>query len=256
MSCRSYRADGSAGEKRDALLETPEKAQPIGRYRVPAGEAQSELRIKNSRFIGTAGHAPGAEAVEAFIARVRARYPDADHHAWAFKLGEGPQGPFGSSDDGEPGGTAGRPMLAVLQDSGLREVVVVGTRFFGGIKLGTGGLVRAYSGAAREALQKLPTQECVLHHLGRITIDYGLYGALEHLLPRYAVRVEEALFTDKVTLLLAVPHERADEFTGLLAELSKGQVVMAGNWLEDRYIVDPAGRRGAREREAAGTHGA
>jgi len=224
--------------KREARSETREEFQPVVRYRIPAGEVQSELVIKNSRFIGTVGRAPSAEAVEAFIARVRALYPGADHHAWAFKLGEGPRGPFGSSDDGEPGGTAGRPMLAVLQDSGLREVVVVGTRFFGGIKLGTGGLVRAYSGAAREALQKLPTQECVLHHLGRIEIDYGLYGALERLLPRYAVRVEEALFADKVSLLLAVPHERAGAFAGLLAEMSKGQVAMAGNWIEDRYLVD------------------
>ena len=219
-----------------------EKAPPIVRYRIPAGEAQGELRVKGSRFIGTAGHAPSAEAAEAFIARVRARYPDADHHAWAFWLGGRSQG-MGSSDDGEPGGTAGRPMLAVLQDSGLHEVVVVGTRFFGGIKLGTGGLVRAYSDAAREALRKLPTQECVLHHIGRINIDYSLYAALEHLLPRYGVKVEEALFADQVSLLLAVPHEQAEEFARLLSELSKGQVTLAGSWLEDRYIVDRVSKR-------------
>lgn len=228
----------------DARSEPSRKAQIIARYRIPAGETQSELRIKSSRFIGTAGHAPSIEAAEAFIAKVRARYPDADHHAWAFWLGEGLQG-VGSSDDGEPGGTAGRPMLAVLRDSGLREVVVVGTRFFGGIKLGTGGLVRAYSDTAREALLKLPTRECVLHHRGRIVIDYGLYAALEHLLPRYAVRVEEALFADKVSLLLAVPHERAEEFAALLSELSKGQATIAGRWLEDCYLVEQPNKRGA-----------
>jgi putative IMPACT (imprinted ancient) family translation regulator len=146
-------------------------------------------------------------------------------------------------------------MLAVLQDSGLCEVVVVGTRFFGGIKLGTGGLVRAYSSTAREALQKLPTQECVLHHLGRIVIDYGLYGALERLLPRYAVRVEEALFADKVSLLLAIPYESASEFAGLLAEMSKGQITMAGNWIEDRYLVDVARKTGGKGSEGYSPHG-
>jgi len=132
-------------------------SQPVLSYRIPAGEGQSELVVKNSVFVGTVGHAPTVEGAEAFITTIKTRYPDANHHAWAFVIDGGPQGAFGSSDDGEPGGTAGRPMLAVLQGSGILQVVVVGTRYWGGIKLGTGGLVRAYSVVAREALKALLT---------------------------------------------------------------------------------------------------
>jgi uncharacterized YigZ family protein len=228
---------GRRDTEKGAATQIARESRLIVRYRIPAGEAESELVIKNSVFIGTVGHAPSIEAAQAFIARVRARYPDAHHHAWALKVREGQSGAIGSSDDGEPGGTAGRPMLAVLEGSGLHEIVVVGTRYFGGIKLGTGGLVRAYSGAAREAMHKLRTRECVLHHLGRITIDYGLYSILEYSLPRYGVRVEEALFAEAVTLMLAVPHERAKEVASFLSELSKGQIIMEGNWLGDCYHV-------------------
>ncbi len=221
--------------KQEARAAPADGAQPLLHYRVPCGEAQSELVIKNSVFIGTAGHAPDVEAAQAFVARVRAKYPDANHHAWAYKLGEGPKALIGSSDDGEPGGTAGRPMLSVLMGSDLCEVVVVGTRYFGGIKLGTGGLVRAYSSAAREVLKKLPTALRVLHWLARITVDYGLYGNLQYLLPRYAVRVQDVQFADQVTLVLAVPHERLDEVHRLLAELTNGQVALRSNLLESLY---------------------
>jgi uncharacterized YigZ family protein len=215
----------------------PARAQPMPCYHIPAGEAQSELVIKNSIFIGTMGHAPTVEAAHAFIARVCARYPDANHHAWAFQITPGPQALIGSSDDGEPGGTAGRPMLAVLTGSGLAEVVVVGTRYWGGIKLGTGGLVRAYGGAAREALSSLPTVERVLHHIVRISIDYALFGSLEYLLPKYGVRVEDKAFTDCVTLRLSVPYDRMDEVAKRLSELTNGQIILRECWLEDRYDV-------------------
>ncbi len=212
-----------------------EKGLPVLRYRIPAEEAQSELVIKNSTFIGIVGHASEAEAAHAFVARVRATYPDANHHAWAFRITEGPQAVIGSSDDGEPGGTAGRPMLAVLEGSGLREVVAVCTRYFGGIKLGTGGLVRAYSGAVREALKTLPTLECVLHRLASIAIDYALYGNLQYLLPKYGVKIEEALFSDIVTMSLAVPYERADQVAGLLRDLTGGRIAMEEQWQGERY---------------------
>ena len=207
------------------------------RYRVPAGDAQSRLVIKHSTFIGTVGRARSAEAARVFIARARSAYPDASHHAWAFKITGGPQALIGSSDDGEPGGTAGRPMLAVLDASGLREVVAVATRYFGGIKLGRGGLVRAYSGVVREALIRLATAECVLHRVGRITVSYALYGRLRSLLARYGVIVEEATFAEEVAMLLAVPYEQTGQVAGLLRDLSSGQIALEENWLGDRYYV-------------------
>ena len=214
-------------------------SQPILCYRVPAGEGQSELVIKNSIFIGTAGHAPTAEASEAFVASIVRRYPDANHHAWAYKIEGGPQGSFASSDDGEPGGTAGRPMLAILEGSEILEVVVVGTRYWGGIKLGTGGLVRAYSGAAREALQVMPTVERKLYRLATLAIDYTLYGSLRYALPKYGVRTEDETFTDRVALSLAVPYDRAAEVAALVREMTNGSVELETLWQGQRYYAEP-----------------
>ena len=207
------------------------------RYRIPAARAQSEWVAKNSVFVGTVGHAPDEGAARAFIDEVRGSYADANHNAWAFKISDGPQMLIGSSDDGEPGGTAGRPMLAVLDGSGLLQVIAVVSRYFGGTKLGTGGLVRAYSAAVREALKELPSAECVLHHVGRITVDYGVYGSLKHLFPKHGVRIDRESFTNRVTLELAVPYDRADEVCNLLRELTSGQVALDQSWLRDRYDV-------------------
>lgn len=210
----------------------------ITRYRVPSGTAEAELVVKNSIFIGTAGPAPSAEAAQAFIDAVRAAYPDANHHAWAYRIEGGPQGEIGSSDDGEPGGTAGRPMLAILEGSGICEIVVVGTRYFGGIKLGTGGLVRAYGAAAREALKELPTEERVLHLLADLTVDYALYGNLRYLFPQQGVRIEEETFAERVTLRIAVPAEAFDEVSESLQELTNGEVRLPERVAGQRYYAE------------------
>jgi len=218
-----------------------ESTSPLLRYRVPAGEAQSEFTIKNSTFIGNVGRAPDVATAQAFVACIRAAYPDAHHHAWAFKIGAGPRTQSGSSDDGEPGGTAGRPMLAVLEGSGLSDVVVVGTRYFGGIKLGPGGLVRAYSSAAREALKTLATAECALYRLARLSLDYALYHQLLRLLPRYKAQVREARFAEQVTVVLAMPYERAQELDAALEELSNGQIVLLDHVFQEGYLRSDEG---------------
>jgi uncharacterized YigZ family protein len=210
-------------------------SSPLTHYRVPADDAQSELVIKNSVFIGNIGHAASVDAAQAFIACIRAKYPDANHHAWAYRLTVGPQGLIGSSDDGEPGGTAGRPMLAVLEGSGLVEIVVVGTRYWGGIKLGTGGLVRAYGGVAREALTKLPTSERVLHRLARVTVDYTLYGHLQYQLPKYGVKFMGESFAERVNLDIAIPFEHVIEVQALFQEMTNGQVRLDEHWIGERY---------------------
>jgi uncharacterized YigZ family protein len=211
-------------------------APRLARYRVPTGEAQSELVAKNSAFIGTAGPAPTVEAAQAFIAAVRARYANANHNAWAYRLFDGGQALFGSSDDGEPGGTAGRPILAVLEGSGLNQVAAVVTRYFGGTLLGTGGLVRAYGGAAREALAVLPTRELALHAIAHLRVDYGLHGNLRYLLPRQGVLIEDEEFADQVTLHLAIPHEQVPELARLLRELSNGALNLDRCLAGERYL--------------------
>lgn len=204
-------------------------------YRVAAGEAQSEVVIKNSVFIGTLGQAEDVAQAQAYIARVRERYADANHNAWAYRISAGPQGLIGSSDDGEPGGTAGRPMLAILEGSGICQVVAVVTRYFGGVKLGTGGLVRAYGGAVREALPMLPTRELVLHYQARFAVDYALYGNLRYLLPRQGVKIVAEAFAADVTLDLALPHDRLDALAEQLRELTNGQVRLNDSIIGDSY---------------------
>jgi uncharacterized YigZ family protein len=205
-------------------------------YRVPAGRAQSETVIKNSVFIGDAARVCDPEEAQAFVAQIRALYPDANHHAWAYRISADPQGLIGSSDDGEPGGTAGRPMLAVLEGSGLCQVVAVVTRYFGGTKLGTGGLVRAYGGAVREALKLLPTQELVLHRVACFSVDYGLYGHLKYLLPRHETQIDREEFGEQVKLEIIVPHDRAAVLGALLQELTNGAVDLEACWIGDRYV--------------------
>ncbi|MHB1355900.1 MAG: IMPACT family protein [Anaerolineae bacterium] len=195
----------------------------------------SEQVVKNSRFIGTVGKASSVVDARGFIARVRDRYPDANHHAWAYKV-EALSGVIGSSDDGEPGGTAGRPMLAVLDGSGLCDVVVVGTRFFGGIKLGPGGLVRAYSGVARQALEHLPHCVYVLHHLAEIELDYGWYGGVQRMADQTDCKILETEFGACVKVVLAIPTCCIERVADTLADLTNGQVVLRQHWLSEQYI--------------------
>lgn len=128
-------------------------------------------------------------------------------------------------------------MLAVLEGSGLYEVVAVCSRIYGGIKLGTGGLVRAYAGAVREALSALTTTECVLYRRARVAVDYGLYAMLLHQLPRHEVLLDEPSFGAQVTVQMAVPPERAAVVTSLVADISKGQVTLDANWAGIQYYI-------------------
>ena len=205
-------------------------------YRVPIGEAESEQIVKNSRFIGMAGHACSVVEARSFIMCVRERHPDASHHAWAYKV-EALSGTIGSSDDGEPGGTAGRPMLAVLEGSGLCDVVVVGTRYFGGIKLGPGGLVRAYGAAARQALGRLLQCEHVLYHLASIELEYGWFGGVQRLADQTACRILENEFGAYVRAVLAVPTSSIGRVGGALADLTNGRVVLQQHWIGEQYIA-------------------
>ena len=197
------------------------------RYRVPAGSAQSELVVRGSVFIATVDHSPSVDHAKVLVSQIAEAHSDASHNAWAFQITRGPQALVGSSDDGEPGGTAGRPMLAVVQGSGLCEIAAVVTRYFGGTKLGAGGLVRAYSNAVRQVLNELSTVELVLHHVARLVVDYGLYGNLKYLLPRLGVQMRDERFTDRAILEVAVPYDRLDELSNLLRDMTNGQTVLS-----------------------------
>ncbi len=194
------------------------------RYLIPAGLHRVSDEIQRSRFITSIGHTPSREAVEKFIAAIRLEFPDATHNCWAYNAGEpGGEQHIGMSDDGEPKGTAGRPMLTVLHHCDIGEITAVVTRYFGGTKLGTGGLARAYGGGVKLALESLPTVERIDWQVLQLTIDYPLVDQLRLLLPRYEAQVDAEEFTDRVRYSLRLPAEQLAAFRLAVTEFSSGR---------------------------------
>lgn len=198
-------------------------------YPVPAAEAQVELRVSNSRFIGTVGPAATVEEARAFIARQRRRLPDASHHVYAFAVGFGSSVTCGMSDDGEPSGTAGRPCLTVVQGAGLGDVVVVVTRYFGGAKLGTGGLVRAYTAAAQAALAAVPRQEKLNACAVELRLPYAAYAQCRAAIQACGGQVEEEVFGEAVDLRVRLPAERVEELRRAVQEITAGRAEIRGS---------------------------
>jgi uncharacterized YigZ family protein len=196
----------------------------MSQYPVPARTVRVENVVVNSRFIATIGRADSVQEAKAFIQAVRDEMPDASHHVYAFKAGYGGSVIEGMSDDGEPSGTSGPPVLAVLRGADLGNVVIVVTRYFGGIKLGTGGLVRAYSGAAKDALAALPVEPKIEKHYVGITIPYSLYERLTALLARHGAEIDGEEFDAEVTVYAYLPVDQLDAITGALQDLTAGQV--------------------------------
>ncbi len=198
------------------------------RYPIPAGFHRVEDTVRRSRFIASMAHAGDADAARAFVADVKAEFPDASHNCWAFNAGPpGDTASVGLSDDGEPGGTAGRPMLHTLLHAGVGEIAVVITRYFGGTKLGTGGLVRAYSGMVNLGLDSLPTRERVETAMLAATIPYPAVTLFKRLLPDFEVEVVEEAFTDTAGFTLRLPREHVDRFRHRLTELTDGRSTVA-----------------------------
>ena len=194
------------------------------RYLIPAETCRVEDEIKRSRFITTLAHTPAREEALIFIDQVRAEFPGASHNCWAFLVGPpGTTGNVGMSDDGEPHGTAGRPMLTVLTHSGLGDVVAVVTRYFGGTKLGKGGLVRAYSVGVQHALGKVQCAEHVTRVAVLATIGYASYESFKRLLPDFEARVVAEDFGSDITCELAVPAEQVVPFKQAVGNLTRGQ---------------------------------
>ncbi|MCI8554485.1 MAG: DUF1949 domain-containing protein [Clostridiales bacterium] len=189
-------------------------------YRTIRGASTAEFTEKRSRFIGAAAPAASEEEAAAFIARIKKERWDARHNVSAFILDGGRLRRY--SDDGEPQGTAGPPVLEVLTREGLTGCVVVVTRYFGGILLGAGGLVRAYSHAAKLAVDAAGTvwmRPCVLLEA---VCSYSLYGRLPALIAERGGTVDGADFTDEVAVRFHLPSEEAAAFEKQLAELSAG----------------------------------
>ncbi len=194
-----------------------------GRFSIPARVHRVEETIQRSRFITTAAHAPDADAAHAFVQRIREEFPDATHNCWAFVAGPpGSTSHIGMSDDGEPHGTAGRPMLTALLHSGVGEVVAVCTRYYGGVKLGTGGLSRAYSGGVKLGLESLPTEEKVERVPVLITVSYPDVDGLQRLLESMDVIVDADEYGADVRYRCLVPDSSLEELRVAVADLTRG----------------------------------
>jgi len=197
------------------------------RYAIPSRIYRVEELIQRSRFITTAAHAPDANAANAFVDSVRELFPDATHHCWAFVAGPpGSTAHIGMSDDGEPHGTAGRPMLTVLLHSGVGEVVTVCTRYFGGVKLGTGGLSRAYAGGVKLLLQTLPTELKIKRVHVSVRVAYPHVESLQRLLDDLEVVVEHEEYGEEVRYQIAVPTMTLETLREQLAQLTSGEGVL------------------------------
>ena len=197
------------------------------RYAIPSRIYRVEELIQRSRFITTAAHAPDANAANAFVDSVRELFPDATHHCWAFVAGPpGSTAHIGMSDDGEPHGTAGRPMLTVLLHSGVGEVVTVCTRYFGGVKLGTGGLSRAYAGGVKLLLQTLPTELKIKRVHVSVRVAYPHVESLQRLLDDLEVVVEHEEYGEEVRYQISVPAMTLETLREQLAQLTSGEGVL------------------------------
>lgn len=192
-------------------------------YKTIAAEASDEFVEKKSRFIGHVCPVATEEEAQAFVAAKKAKYWDATHNVWAYILQEGQAKRY--SDDGEPQGTAGVPVLDVLQKEGLTDLVVVVTRYFGGTLLGAGGLVRAYSHGAKiavDAARILHMNPCTVLEM---ELEYGLYGKVSYILPRYNAQVLSSDFGAAVQLRVMMTSDRVSSFQKELGELTAGSVI-------------------------------
>lgn len=193
------------------------------RYPIPAEETRTEMRVSNSRFVATAAPTPSVDDAKDFIGRMRAEFADATHNVFAYVVGYGATTTLGMSDDGEPAGTAGRPALAVLQGSGLGDITVVVTRYFGGTLLGTGGLVHAYGDAVRAVLAMLPRTLKIERRTVLLSIPYAQYEPVARLVARHEGTIEQEEFGVDVTLTLRFAVDDLPQFAVELRDLTADQ---------------------------------
>jgi uncharacterized YigZ family protein len=193
-------------------------------YFIPLNELRREQTVVNSRFIATLAPAFSSEEARSFIARIKKEFADASHNVPAYIIGGGNTVTEYFSDDGEPSGTAGRPALTVLRGSGLGDVVVVVTRYFGGTLLGSGGLVRAYTESTQLVVNAVGRGRRVPVQVALLAIPYNLLERLRLLVTRQGGEVLEEDYATDITLTIRCPTDSFDVFQNELRELSGGKL--------------------------------
>ncbi|MGN1377714.1 MAG: YigZ family protein [Dorea sp.] len=207
----------------------------LSEYKTVFEGGEGEITEKKSRFIATVVPAATEEEALSFIESMKKKYWNATHNCFAYVIGE--RGELQRcSDDGEPGGTAGKPMLDVLNGEEIRNVAVVVTRYFGGTLLGTGGLVRAYSSATREGLHSSVIITKIHGVKLHIATDYTGLGKIQYILAQRNLKVLDTEYTDKVDIYVLVPESIQKEVQDALVEGTNGQVKM--QVLQDCYFAE------------------
>ena len=195
------------------------------RYPIPAATFRCEIEVKHSRFIATIEPTDTPDAALSFISRIKQEFPDATHNCWAYLIGPpGSTDRIGLSDDGEPHGVAGKPMLTTIQHGGIGDITAVVTRYFGGTKLGMGGMVKAYTQAVKTALEQLTVTEKISWIELSIKIGYPLLDNIERLLPEFEVELIDKQFTEQIRLDLKLPEENLSQLQTRLTDLSSGKI--------------------------------
>ena len=193
-------------------------------YFIPLTEIRREHVVVNSRFIATLAPVSTIEAARAFLSRIRQEFADATHNVPAYIIGGGNTVTDFCSDDGEPAGTAGKPALAVLRGSGLGDVAVVITRYFGGTLVGTGGLVKAYTESTQMVVNAVGRGRRVPVYIALLAIPYNLLERVRLMTARHSGEVLDEYFAGDITMTLQFPVESFDRFQGELQELSAGKL--------------------------------
>lgn len=192
--------------------------------REPTATASAEIIVKRSRFIATATPVASIAAAETELARVRSEHADASHVVYAYLIGDERSEQAGLSDAGEPKGTAGRPVMEILRGSGVRDVLLTVVRYFGGTKLGTGGLVHAYGDAARAVLDRLPTRERVERVTARCSLPYDLLDRAKQLIAGAGGAMIDEEYGTSVVLTWELPSARLGALRDEIRDLSRGAV--------------------------------
>ncbi len=193
-------------------------------YNTIRSRAESSFIERKSEFIGYIAPVKTSDEAVAFIEEIRAKHRKATHNVYAYILRDGNTSRY--SDDGEPQGTAGVPVLDVIRKENLTDVCIVVTRYFGGILLGGGGLVRAYSHGAKIAVDAAVRMIMCSCHRVTFSMDYTLYGTITHILPDYEVKIEDTEFADDVKITLLVKSELFDSLSDKLTDISNGKIVL------------------------------
>lgn len=208
----------------------------LNKYLTINDYGKTSLNIKKSEFIGYVKHVVSEEEATEFIESIRKKNWNATHNCFGYMIGQNDEVQK-ANDDGEPSGTAGKPILETIKKNELKDTAIVVTRYFGGIKLGTGGLIRAYGQAANEAIQSGGIIERSLHTIINITLDYTWLGKIENELNNRNYKIKDIDYLDKVTIHVLVEFNEEENFINYMTNLTNGQAEMTKG--EQIYVDEP-----------------